>query len=122
MGRKFADEFTKILDNYALYICLAVVLLIVIAILILVFAGKKKKAQPQQDYDWITALGGKDNIVEVSGVGSRLSILLKDKESINRDELTKYGVTSVMSMSGKLTLVIENKAEEIAAEINQKLQ
>ncbi len=121
MGRKIADSLSEFLGKYALYICLALAVIIVVVILLLIFAGKKKK-KPLVNYDvWIEALGGKENIKEVTAVGSRLNLVLNDKEKANREQLTNLGVSSVVSMSGKLVLVIEDKAEQIANNINKQL-
>lgn len=121
MGRKIADSLSEFLGKYALYICLVLVVIIAIVVLLLLFVSKKK-SKPKINYeDWLIALGGKENVKEVTAVGSRLSLVLVDKEKANRDELTKLGVSSVLTMSGKLVLVIEDKAEQIAESIRSYL-
>ena len=70
---------------------------------------------------WIENLGGKENIESVNQVGSRINLVLKDKEMINKDNLKELGVKSVLVMSNKVTLVIENNAEDIAKAINEAL-
>ena len=96
-----------------------VVLLGIIISLIIIFSRKNKK--PKVDNSkWIEALGGKENLISVSATGSRITLNLKDKEKIDREKLTEYGVKSVITMSNKVTLVKE-KAEETAQAINQAL-
>ena len=70
---------------------------------------------------WIDNLGGRENIASVTQVGSRINLVLKDKELINKDNLKELGVKSVLVMSNKVTLVVENNAENIAKAINEAL-
>lgn len=106
-----------------LIIWLAVVdflLLLVVVIMIIRNKVSKPKAKINND-EWILALGGKDNIKEVTAIGSRLSLTLQDKENIDREKLKTLGVSSVLVMSNKVTLVIEDKAEKIAESLKQSL-
>ena len=106
-----------------LIIWLAVVdflLLLVVAIMIIRNKVSKPKAKINND-EWILALGGKENIKEVTAIGSRLSLTLQDKETIDREKLKTLGVSSVLVMSNKVTLVIEDKAEKIAESLKQSL-
>ena len=45
----------------------------------------------------------------------------KDKENIDREKLTEYGVKSVLVMSNKVTLVVNEKATDVANAINEAL-
>ena len=87
----------------------------------IVVVKKKKKNQTFDGSVWLTALGEKENVKEVSAVGSRLNINLVDKEKIDREKLKELGVSSVLVMSNKVTLVIEGKAEAIAESIKKNL-
>ena len=71
--------------------------------------------------EWFVALGGKENVKEINAVGSRLSLVLIDKEKVDREKLKTLGVSSVVSMSNKVTLVIEGKAEKIAETLKSSL-
>ena len=90
-------------------------------VLAIVSIRKKKTAKALDSNTWLTALGGKENIKDVSAVGSRLSINLEDKEKIDREKLKELGVSSVLVMSNKVTLVIEGKAEAVAESIKKVL-
>ena len=81
---------------------------------------KSPKVKVNND-EWFIALGGKENVKEINATGSRLSLNLLDKEAIDREKLKTLGVTSVVSMSNKVTLVIEGKAEQIAETLKQSL-
>lgn len=97
-------------------------LLFVSSIVLTIAAIKKKKHSETFDGGvWLLALGGKENIKEVYAVGSRLNINLEDKEIIDREKLKELGVSSVLVMSNKITLVIEGQAEKIAASLRQVL-
>ena len=98
----------------------AVVLLAAIGVL-LYFLVFKKKGSKDNGGVWLLALGNKENVKEVSAIGSRLTFNLVDKEKIDREKLKELGVSSVLVMSNKVTLVIEGKAEKIANMIKQDL-
>ena len=97
------------------------VLMIATVVVIIIFL-KKKKGVKVDDSLWVENLGGKDNIESVSQVGSRINLVLKDKEIINKDNLKELGVKSILVMSNKVTLVVEANAEDIAKAINEALK
>ncbi len=111
--------------NPVIIVVIAVVatLLVVACVLLLIFRSRKgnKGKVKVSDSEWIDALGGQDNILEASAIGSRLSVKLNDKEVINRDKLKELGVSSILVMSNKVTLVIEKQAEKVAEAINHSL-
>lgn len=106
---------------YLIVLFVATGILMIATVVVLIIFLKKKKAVKVDDSLWIDNLGGKDNIESVSQVGSRINLVLKDKEVINKDNLKELGVKSVLVMSNKVTLVIENNAEDIANAINDGL-
>lgn len=97
------------------------VLLLGVIIFLIVFFTRRNAKPKVDNSKWIEALGGKDNILSVTAVGSRINLTLKDKEAIDRNKLTEYGVKSVLVMSNKVTLVKE-KAVDTANAINEALQ
>ena len=102
-----------------------VLLILVIFIIVKRSKGKKKnkvKVPEIDDKEWLLALGDNDNVKAVTVRGSRLSVELVDDKKINRDMLTSLGVKSIITMSNKLILVIENQAAEIANRISSHLQ
>ena len=96
-------------------------LLLIVAIMVIRFLTNKKAKPKVNNDEWFNALGGKDNIKEINAVGSRLSLVLKDKDIVDREKLKTLGVSSVVSMSNKVTLVIEGKAETIAEKLKGSL-
>ena len=97
-------------------------ILLIVAIIIVIYLLTHRKNKKSFDSGaWLLALGDKDNVKEVSATGSRLSLVLVDKEKIDREKLKELGVKSVLVMSNKVTLVIEDKAEQIASSIQNNL-
>ena len=98
----------------------ALLLLVVFIMVIHFHVTKSPKVKVNND-EWFIALGGKENVKEINAVGSRLSLNLADKDAIDREKLKTLGVSSVVTMSNKVTLVIEGKAEKIAETLKQSL-
>ena len=72
---------------------------------------KNKDKNINSTYDEIILnLGGKENIVEMTARGLRLSIVLKDNSLLNIDALKNIGVEGVIVMTSKVTLVIGEDA------------
>ena len=117
------DDINAFLKHNAIWMALVLVGIIVITIvLILVLGRKKKNKKPEiaEKSKWVEALGGEENILTSEAYGSRLALTLADKSKINRDELKALGVTSIIEMSEKITLLLEDKAELVKAEIDKK--
>ncbi len=117
------DDFNAFLKNNALWISLVLVGIIVIVIaLILIFGRKKKEEKPviAQKSEWVDALGGSENILSSEAYGSRLAVKLQDKNLMNREKLKELGVTNFIEMSDKITLLLEDKAELVKAELDKE--
>ena len=111
------------LPTYAVVLIVAgCLVLVAVLVFLIIFFGKRKKNPIVDESAWLTALGGKDNINNVSAIGSRINLSLKDKEKIDREKLTNLGVNSVLVMSNKVTLVIANNAVDIAETISNGIK
>ena len=121
---QFKDDFNNFLKNNALWMALVLVGIIVITIVVILIFGRKVKKQPEvqvaEKSAWVKALGEEDNIVSTEAFGSRLVVALKDNTKMNKDELKSLGVTSIIEMSHKVTLLLEDKAEKVKAELDKK--
>ena len=116
------NNLNGFLKNNALWIALVIVGIILITIsLILIFGRKKKETKPKiaEQSLWMEALGGKDNIVKTEAYGSRLVINLVDKTKMNKDGLKSLGVSNIIEMSDKVTLVLEDQAEQVKKELDK---
>lgn len=119
MDGEFKNNINTFLKNNAIWIAVgfAVIILITLIILFLFNRNKTKKIDKTtysiSTNDWLDSLGGKDNILEISSRGSRLTLSLKEISLINETKLKELGVTSLLKMSNKLILVIEENAAKI---------
>ena len=108
-----------------LFIIIGAVVALGLIVLVIFLVNKsrtknKKLSQAKQDEMLIEGLGGENNIESiVSVVGSRLSVKLFDAELLKRDLLKEAGITSVIVMSNKVTLVIENRAKELSKSLEK---
>ena len=108
-----------------LFIIIGAVVALGLIVLVIFLVSKsrtksKKLSQAKQDEKLIEGLGGENNIESiVSVVGSRLSVKLFDAELLKRDLLKEAGITSVIVMSNKVTLVIENRAKELSRSLEK---
>lgn len=117
------DDFNAFLKGNALWIALGLVgIIVIVVILILIFGIKKKEEKPviAQKSEWVDALGGSENIISSEAYGSRLAVKLQDKSLMNKDKLKELGVTSFIEMSDKITLLLEDKAELVKAELDKE--
>ena len=127
LGNTWKEDLNAFLKNNALWICLVLVAIIIATVIIIFVIKNRKKVDKVEtvklpDDEWINALGGKDNIQDIMAMGSRLSVALANKDLIDREKLTALGVSNIMVMSNKVTLIIEDKAEQISNKINKLLK
>lgn len=117
------NQFNEILKNYILPISIAVAALIFISVLILfiVVMVKNKKNKvikaPLPDNQILEALGGKDNVINATLIGSRLNLVLKNYDVVNENQLNNLGVDSVIKMSNKIILVSKDDLNSVYKQI-----
>lgn len=99
----------------------AALLLVIIVLLLYLFVFRKKKNKKVDNNAWLIALGERENIKEIKGIGSRLSVVLIDQNKVDKEQLKGLGVSNILTMSNKITLVIEGEAERIAEQLNNSL-
>ncbi len=122
MVMKFNLLNSSTLPTYLIAIIIAGCLIVVaVLVFLVIFFGKRKKNSIVDASAWLNALGGKENIANVSAIGSRINLSLRDKEKIAREKLTALGVNSVLVMSNKVTLVINN-AVDVAETISNGIK
>lgn len=118
------DDFNEFLKNNALWMALVLVGIIAVTLFLIFFLNRRKKnikpvIKVASKSAWVDALGGNENILNSEAYGSRLVIKLVDKEKMKRDELKSLGVTSIIEMSDKVTLLLEDKAELVKKELDK---
>ena len=121
---EFKENLNHFFSSYAFYIALGVAILIIVAIILIVIFSKRKGKPTVNKQDvkidtneWLEALGGRDNIMEKEAKGSRLVLKLQNPELINEEKLKELGVSNIMKMSNKITLVFEDQAEAILSQL-----
>ncbi len=98
-----------------LTIIFSTLLVIIILGFIINYLHKKKKNQNNINLinEIFISLGGKENIEELTSKGSRLYFKLKDNTLFNEEKIKNLGVTSIIKMSSKTTIVIGSIAQDI---------
>lgn len=117
-------DFSNFLRTYAIWICLGIILIIFITLFFLLvlpkIRQKRKKATSISDaIEWINSLGGSSNIINFSSSRSRLTLEVKDSSLVDQNKLKLLGVSSIIIMSQKIILVIDNGADEIKEKIEK---
>lgn len=119
-----SNPLNDFLINYGIYIAIAVAGAAFLAVLILfiislakkknaVSAPKSEKEIPTNSLEILEALGGKENIIEHSLNGSRMSLVLHNYDMVDENKLNSLGVDSCIRMSNKIILVIKNDMSSI---------
>lgn len=67
-----------------------------------------------------TCFGGNDNIVSISQQGSRVTVLLKNPELIDKEAISKE-LSSVMYTGSKVVFVIGSKSEEFSRLLKENI-
>lgn len=106
---------------YYIGVPIAAVILITLIWILIRHAQKKKFRSDRQaaNETILLALGGRENIISASSSGSRLVLQLKDYSKLQDDVLKQAGVSSILRMTNKVTLVIGQDAKEIEALFRQ---
>lgn len=123
-----SNALNDFLKNYGIWIAIALAgaALITVIVLFIIAKVKDKKgylpeeAKPElseRSKAILEALGGKENILEHSLNGSRLTLSLTDYNAVNEIKLNELGVDSVIKMSNKIILVIKDDISKIYQEM-----
>jgi len=111
------NAFADFLKNYGIYLAIGVAVIVLAVVIIFLFLQKRpKEVAPKKEFSGsliYDALGGKENVVEHSKVGSRISLVLNDYDKVDEKKLNELGVDSVIRMSNKITLVVKGDADSL---------
>lgn len=124
------NPLNDFLKNYGIWIAVGLAALVFIAVLIMFFISLKKRKEEgitnntkkvisvsDKSKDILEALGGKENILEHSFIGSRMTLVLKDYSIVNEEKLNQSGVDSIIKMANKIILVIKDDLSNIYREL-----
>lgn len=120
-GDASKNSFNEWLGTWGLYISFALAGVVFITVLALFlytyFKGKKNGPvlkKPEQkvikNEAVLSALGGAENILEHSLNGSRVILVLNNYDVVNAEALKELGVSSIVKMTNKITLVVKGDA------------
>ena len=122
-----ANPLNDFLKNYGIWIAVALAAAAFIAVVVLFIIAKvkskdavmpiQKPAESERSKEILLALGGKENILDHSLVGSRLTLILTDYNVVNEARLNELGVDSVIKMSNKIILVIKDDMSTLYREM-----
>ncbi len=113
-----ANSLNDFLRDYGLYLALGVVALILVvalAILLPYFLkkGKGKKGKIASKGEYLSALGGEENVLSKELKGSRIVLRLADYSKVDKQKLLEVGVDGFIEMEDKLTLVLKGDSEKV---------
>lgn len=113
-----ANSLNDFLRDYGLYLALGVVALILVvalAILLPYFLkkGKGKKGKIASKGEYLSALGGEENVLNKELKGSRIVLRLADYSKVDKQKLLEVGVDGFIEMEDKLTLVLKGDSEKV---------
>lgn len=111
-------------------VCLVLVsICLVISVLFFSKKSKLKKVEAESKevinnlYTLVIELcGGKENIIDVNSVGSRVSILVDDSAKINKEGFKENDVKDVIFMSNKIVILIGSDAADFAEGIKDAIK
>lgn len=113
-----ANSLNDFLRDYGFYLALGVVALILVvalAILLPYFLkkGKGKKGKIASKGEYLSALGGEENVLSKELKGSRIVLRLADYSKVDKQKLLEVGVDGFIEMEDKLTLVLKGDSEKV---------
>ena len=122
------NPLNDFLKNYGIWIAVALAAAAFITVVVLFIIAKVKDkngqvvevAKPalrERGKEILAALGGKENILEHSLNGSRLTLSLNDYNVVDEAKLNSLGVDSVIKMSNKIILVIKDDISRLYQEM-----
>ena len=110
------NKVNDFLGANAWWMALVIAAIILVVILAIFLSGRKHKKAPKREIvtsAYYEALGGADNVISHSRTGSRINLVLKDYEALDKEKLKEAGVDGFIKMSDRLVLVIKGDAEAV---------
>lgn len=90
------------------------VLLLIIALILVIILLKKNKNNTVQEFpELLIALGGKENITQVTYKGSRVSVVVDNKKAVDKEKVKEQGVETIVISNKKVTMVVGNKVSTL---------
>ena len=100
----------------------SIVSLIFFITILMIVIRKKKGANKHEEFnDLLEALGGIENIYNVTYSGSRINLNFNNKKIIDKEKIKQNGVQTIVISNDKITLVTGKQAEKIYNYFNELL-
>ena len=96
--------------------------LLIITILVVTVRKRTKLKESLEFPELLEALGGADNISNVSLNGSRISLNFDSKKVVDKEQIKENGVETIVVANKKITLVIGKKAPIIYKYLLQNIK
>lgn len=129
-----AYENVDVLSQWWFYLIIAVVALAVaggIGALYYFFVAKKKKIEKTQQIvekkidnatsEVAESFGGKENILSISHVGSRVTVNVKSSENISTSKLDSLGLKGAIVMGNKVVFPLGANAQQFYLDLKKKI-
>lgn len=121
------DDINAFLSKNAIWLAVVLVAVIILVIFLFIFLNMKKKGKfnhknnniSNNADEWQIAVGGKNNIQEITAMGSRLTLSLNDPNVVDREKLKQLGVSNILTMSEKIILVVEDNAGKVKERLSK---
>lgn len=116
------------MNNTMLYIVGGILALVVIFLIVRFYLKNKKatkKVYKKSGVDikkLILALGGHHNILEVSSTMSKVTVVLKETNGINIDEIKSLGATGIVQNQNKISMIFGKVSETLEEELKQSIK
>lgn len=100
-----------------------ILLALLFTIILVVVVRKKMKFKENVEFpELLEALGGADNISNVSLNGSRISLNFESKKVVDKEQIKENGVETIVVANKKITLVIGKKAPIIYKYLQENIK
>jgi phosphotransferase system IIB component len=100
----------------------ATVALLIIIVLAVVVRKKSKFKENTEFPELLEALGGAENISNISLNGSRISLNFDSKKAVDKELIKENGVETIVVANKKITLVIGKKASIIYKYLQESIR
>ena len=104
------------MDYYQILAIIGAAVLVIASIILTIFIRKRRVKKETEEFPGLLeALGGLENIEEVSYKGSRVSIVVDNKKNLDKEKIKDEGVDTIVISNKKVTLVVGSKKAPLIA-------
>ena len=93
-----------------------IVILVIIALAIIKSKNKNFKIEANKLVEY---LGGRENIIEYNYTKSRLKVLVKNTEIVNKEGIQKLGAQGIVEVENQLKIILGDDARQLIRYIDE---